>query len=421
MRAPRKVLAARYEPMGETTMTEPTKFFFLDDEDPSDEGLDDVHVGTRALSAAVVYNTDWTVETITRQVDKGAIDLTPSFQRRDAWSLPKKSLLIESILLNFPVPPLTLAEVGATKNFVVVDGKQRLTTLSQFFGLMPAAKFNGFRLTGLRELPELNGLDIAALEAQHPAQFRALENYSVRTNVIRGWHRDEVLYSIFLRLNSGSVKLSPQELRQALHPGPFTEWLSDYSTGSPALRAIFSGPEPDFRMRDIELMIRYLALQFFLPQYRGDLKRFLDGAAKTLNEEWDQRRVQLEEIAGIFEDAYTAVLEIFGTEHSFRKWVGGKWESRLNRAVFDLMMFYLTDRDRIERFRKSGELLVSDFQSLCEKNADVRDSIETTTKSIEAVATRLGAWGLALAHRGVVDEVVVLTNDRELTLNAPAQ
>lgn len=401
-------------------MTDQTNLFFLDDDDPSDEGLEDLRVGPRSLSAAVVYNTDWTVETITRQVEKGAIDLTPSFQRRDAWGPAKKSLLIESILLNFPVPPLTLAEVGATKSYVVVDGKQRLTTLSQFFGLMIDSRYNEFRLSSLQELPELNGLNISKLKDEHPAHFRALENYSVRTNVIRGWHKDDVLYSIFLRLNSGSVKLSPQELRQALNPGQFSDWLSEYTAQSPALRNIFSGPEPDFRMRDMELMIRYLSMHFFLPVYRGDLKRFLDGAARTFNADWSHWRHQVEAQAGILEEAYKAVVDVFGQDHAFRKWTGERWESRLNRAVFDVMTFYLNNEGQISSFRQANEALVRDFKDLCSLDGDFRDAIETTTKSIEAVANRLGRWGVALARHGVTNSIVGLTSDRELTLHASA-
>lgn len=382
-------------------MKDQTNLFFQDDDDPSDENLEDLQVGRRNLSSSVVYNTDWTVETITRQVEKGSIDLSPSFQRRDAWPQPKKSLLIESILLNFPVPPLTLAEKGSSKTYVVVDGKQRLTTLSQFFGLMPNSKNNSFKLTGLREISELNGFDIEGIRENFPAYYLALENYSIRTNVIRGWHKDDVLYSIFLRLNSGSVKLSPQELRQALHPGPFADWLASYTEGSPALRAIFPGHEPDFRMRDMEIMIRYLAFNFFLDEYRGDLKKFLDGAAATLNSEWANYEKRIERQAHVFEDAHQAVVQVFGTEHAYRKWSGDHFEGRLNRAVFDVMMFHLVDQGTIASFRDKGNALVERFKELCVKSPVFRDAIEATTKSVDAVTSRLGLWGLTLEKLGV--------------------
>jgi hypothetical protein len=403
-----------------SSMTAIQNSFFLDDDDPSDERLEDLHVGSKSLAQAVVYNTDWTVETITGQVAKGAIDLTPSFQRRDAWSAPKKSLLIESVLLNFPIPPLTLAEMGASKTYVVVDGKQRLNTLSQFFGLMEDSRYNNFRLSGLQELDGLNGANIEDLRNDYPGYYRALENYSIRTNVIRGWQRDDVLYSIFLRLNSGSVKLSPQELRQALNPGGFSDWLADYTVRSPALRSIFAGPEPDFRMRDMELMIRHLAMKFFLESYRGDLKRFLDGAAKTFNADWERWRTEVDQSAELFEKAYTAVVEVFGESQALRKWNGDRWENRLNRAVFDTVFYYLSDMERISRFKEHGPNLVKEFQALCENDQNFRDGIETTTKSLESVEARLGRWGEVLYRYGIVGQVVALSADRVLVNHVPS-
>ncbi|WP_331297211.1 DUF262 domain-containing protein [Methylobacterium hispanicum] len=393
--------------------------FIEDADDPSDENLDDVQVGGSSLAGAVVYNTDWTVETIANQVAKGRIDLTPSFQRRDAWTVQKKSLLIESILLNFPVPPLTLAENGISKTYLVVDGKQRLTAISQYFGLMEGATNNKFKLSGLQELRDINGQNIDGLRESFPQYNTALENYSIRTNVIRGWRRDDVLYSIFLRLNSGSVKLSPQELRQALKPGPFSDFMSDYTQTSEALRAIFPGVEPDFRMRDLELMLRYIGFQFFVDEYRGNLKKFLDFTAQTLNAEWPKYNSVIVQKCAIFESAYKAVVEVFSEDRAFRKWTGSKWESRLNRAVFDVMMFYLRDAGEIGAFKATGVALVAEFQNLCSTNPQFRDAIETTTKSVDAVSWRLGLWGGVLVKFGIIKNEISVTADRVISYEKP--
>lgn len=381
------------------------------DDDPSDENLDDLLVGERSLAGAVLYNTDWTVETIVGQIVKKSIDLSPSFQRRDAWSLNKKSLFIESILLNFPVPPLTLAEKGNTKKYIVVDGKQRLTTLSQFFGIMNESSKNAFKLSGLNELPNLNGLNLEEIRRRYPTHISSLENYTIRTNVIRGWSKDEVLYSIFLRLNSGSVKLSPQELRQALSPGSCANWLLDYSENSTALRSIFPGPEPDFRMRDVELLLRYLGFHFFIEDYRGNLKAFLDQTMDRLNHSWEEMRPSVKLASSLFESSYLAVVEVFGEDHAFRKWTGFRWENRLNRAIFDLMMFHLSDEKSIIKFREVGGNCVEAFKKLCEQNDEFRTSIETTTKSIEAVYNRMFLWGEQLQRLGIID--INLTDIRQ--------
>lgn len=399
--------------MRESLAQKPLTFGFLED-DPSDENLDDLYVGEKSLANAVLYNTDWTTETLIHQVRKGSIDLTPSFQRRDAWSLIRKSQFIESILLNFPVPPLTLAEKSNSKTFLVVDGKQRLTTLAQFFGLLEGSQRNNFALRGLKELVPLNGKTAREIELEFPDLYMRLENYSIRTNVIRGWKNDEVLYSIFLRLNSGSVKLSAQELRQALHPGPFATWILDYSEGSDALRSIFPGPEPDFRMRDLELIVRYFGFQVHLESYRGDLKRFLDTTVSRLNEDWPIVHRQVEHIATQFEKMHDAAVQVFGPDHVYRKWNGDAWENRLNRAVFDLITFYHRTDAQIASFIDHGDEIVDAFKTICEESYEFRDAIETTTKSIEAVSTRLGIWGSILERIGIIDNQVRLSQERVL-------
>ncbi|WP_425982613.1 DUF262 domain-containing protein [Brevundimonas sp. TWP1-2-1b1] len=379
--------------------------FSLFDEDPSDETLDDVRVAEQDVAETVLYNTDWTIETLLGQISKRNIDLTPSFQRRDAWTIKRKSQFIESMILNFPVPALTLAEIGRSKTYIVVDGKQRITSLAQFFGEMGQSAANGFKLAGLEQLRELNGCDWSNLQRLHPRHATALENYSIRTNVIRGWKADDVLYSIFLRLNSGSVKLSAQELRQALSPGPFSNFIMEYAEVSPGLRAVFPGPEPDFRMRDIELMLRYLGYRFFLEDYRGQLKQFLDMVAKTFNEDWATWEPRVRDAVDVFEAAYDANDLVFQGQR-FNKWSDGRWENRLNRAVFDVQMYYLNTVADIPAYVKQGPNIVQAFQVLCEQDPLFRSSLETTTKSVDAVAYRLKMFGGILVALGLISKTV---------------
>ena len=78
-----------------------------------EENEEDHQANEMDFSDAVVWGTDWTTETIARQIAKGNIDLNPNFQRRDAWSGGEKSKLIESLMLNIPVPPIVLPRRGA--------------------------------------------------------------------------------------------------------------------------------------------------------------------------------------------------------------------------------------------------------------------------------------------------------------------
>lgn len=378
----------------------PEQFDLFVENDPSDEGVDDVLATASDLRNSVLYHTDWTVETLIGQLKKGRIELNPEFQRRDAWGISAKSLLIESIILNFPVPAITLAEQSDSKKFIVVDGKQRLTALAQFFNEMPSSKNNGFRIRGLTQLKDLNGLSYGDLCANHPDIAGQIENYSVRTNVIRGWKNDDILFSIFHRLNSGSVKLSTQELRQSLHPGEFTSFITSYSEKSPALRDMFPGAEPDFRMRDVELVTRYISLSLFIQEYRGDLKRHLDSTVETLNKNWGSFQTKIEDALKVFESSYAICIKAFSRQHAFRKWNGESWETRSNRAIFDTVMYNLTSSDVQVFFINNATEAEEIFQEIS-LNDDFRNAIEQTTKTSFALFTRINLFGDGLRARGV--------------------
>src|SRR6202044_2306437 len=100
-------------------------------------------------------------------------------------------------------------------------------------------------------------------------------NHSIRTVVLSNWNSERLLLSLFLRLNTGSVPLSPQELRQALIHGEFMQWLDQTSGELKGLRSLLNNGSPDRRMADAELMLRHFAFKESPLKYQGNLKQFL--------------------------------------------------------------------------------------------------------------------------------------------------
>jgi Protein of unknown function DUF262 len=377
-----------------------TDEYFDDPEsDPTQENEEDLEAPSLLdVASAVVTATDWTTETILRQLERGNIDLNPRFQRRDAWTGARKSLFIESIILGLPIPQLVLAERREQKGmFLVIDGKQRLLTLLQF-AAEDGSEFTPLSLTGLEIREDLNGLTYAALRSDgHERDVTAFENQTIRTVIVRSWKDENLLFRIFLRLNTNSVPLSPQELRQALHPGPFVDFLDDASSQSKAIQRALGIQHPDFRMRDVELLLRYFAFRYFLPDYRGNLKWFLDHVCDKLNSRWNIEGDDLRQDLQECDMAIETTFEIFG-ENAFRRWNGETYERRFNRAVFDAMVFYLRVHDVAARARERAEHVQRAFEQLSERDDDFDVSVRTTTKSLFAVTHRLGAWGRALSR-----------------------
>ncbi|MFF6808880.1 DUF262 domain-containing protein [Streptomyces sp. NPDC012403] len=362
-------------------------------------------VSSEDVTRAVVTDTDWTAETILSQLRRGNIQLNPRFQRRDAWNKPRKSRFIESLILGLPIPQIVLAEDKNKRGkFIVLDGKQRLLALRQFaagssFAVSNGEEdFRGFGLTGLEVRQDLRLVTLKKMENsdEHLDDLNAFLNETIRTVVVRRWPNEDFLNLVFLRLNTGSVKLSPQELRQALHPGAFTDYLDDAASSSKWLRAALRNDKPDFRMRDVEILLRYFGFQYMLEMYTGNLKKFLDDTVNYLNEEWNGHEAEIRDVGSACDRAIEATFEIFG-KNAFYRWSSDGYEGRFNRAVFDIMTYYFTDESIAQAAVDRKDAVEATFQTLCEIDAQFVESIQTTTKTPSATHRRLSLWGKELS------------------------
>lgn len=355
-------------------------------------------VTSREVSEAVLYSSDWTTETVLAQLRRENIDINPGFQRRDAWTIPRKSRFIESLILGLPIPQIVLPERTRGK-FLVLDGKQRLITLLQFAGLREG-KNSKFKLHGLDVRKDLNGKSFSDLEQDPDFQddFNQFYNHTIRSVVIRNWPNIDFLHLVFVRLNTESVVLSPQELRQALFPGEFVNYVDEASSESRALKTILGIEHPDFRMRDVELLIRHLAFAFFLSQYKGNLKKFLDYSTEKLNEEWSTKEQVIRDQVSQFEEAVSAGIQIFGSNNMARKWTSEGFEPRLNRAILDVIAFYFSDPNIRGASLNKTDLVLFAYKDLCIGSEPFRDSVERTTKSMGATNTRFKLWGEKLGE-----------------------
>lgn len=352
--------------------------------DNQQEDEDDI-IKPVSFKEAVVLNADWTIETINLQIKKGNIDLQPGFQRRVAWDLTRKSRLLESIIVGMPVPNIVLAENKDHRGrFIVIDGKQRLVAISEFLE-------GEYKLKGLDIRDDLND----KLFSDLPIEDREyLENATLRSTLIRNWNDENFLYAIFFRLNSGSLPLSPQELRKALIGGKLLDAIEVYLLGSASFKAVF-GEVLDKRMRDSELVLRFLAFDRNLQAYRGDFKAFLDTTTRYYEADWRALEPQAIEAFGRLDLALTTTSNIFGSD-AFKKWLGDRYERVINRALFDCIVRFFADPAVVQASAGKNEEIVEAFRNLC-LDRDFRDTIEKTTKTVQATYYRIDRWGSDLA------------------------
>ncbi|WP_406326988.1 DUF262 domain-containing protein [Streptomyces sp. NBC_01617] len=357
---------------------------------------DELRDATREfLPETVVWATDWTTGALLEQISREVFDVDPPFQRRSAWNDVRSSLYIESLLLGCPVPPITLAELprsGTSHQYVVIDGKQRLSAIKRF------ALDKTLKLRGLETLKELNGKRFS--EVENIAEFSRFANLPIRTMVMRNWQRDEVLQFVFHRLNSQVTPLSTHELRRSLLAGPFTKFLDEASAAATQIQRILNIREPDFRLRDAEILLRAIAFTCFLSKYKGNLKKFLDSTTRTLNARWDSKvERQVADVVKSILDAIDFTYEIFDTA-AFQRYDSGRPTGRFNRAIFDSMILIFRHQEVRQAARGRTEDLRESFIQLMQ-DPDVSGWFEATTKTPEAVLGRINAWASAV---GVVIE-----------------
>jgi uncharacterized protein with ParB-like and HNH nuclease domain len=381
-------------------MLDDEEVYFIEEEGTETE--DDLgRQDTSTYSKAVLWGTDWTAETIVNQLRKNNINLDPEFQRRDAWDPNKKSKFIESLILGLPVPPLILAESREKRNsFIVIDGKQRLLTIMQFCANEEDENYNKYKLflQKLEILEDINGknydsLDTISSSNDYKTQF---DNQSIRTVVIKNWPDEKFLYTVFLRLNTGSLKLSPQELRQALHPGEFLSYINEYTYDSNIMKGVLKINKPDARMRDVELLIRYYAFKNYLNEYKGNLKEFLDNSCEKLNQEFKNNKNKYKNQLNEFETAIMYTTDIFGEKSRFSKYINGSYTNTFNRTIFDIMIYFFSEKEIRERLKNKAHQIKESFQNIMTNDKDFIESVGASTKDLDKTKKRYTKWEEAL-------------------------
>ena len=154
----------------------------------------------------------------------GRLEIKPPFQRRPVWTLKQKCYLIETILLELPIPEIYVQRsvtVDGEETFAVVDGQQRIRSILQFIGSetdKDELEFNGFTLDRLESTSKWRGLSLVDLVDEQRKTFFSYE-FTVRYLYTES---DDATKDVFRRLNKYLTPLKPQELRNATYSGPFT-------------------------------------------------------------------------------------------------------------------------------------------------------------------------------------------------------
>lgn len=313
------------------------------------------------------YGADYTVDSLVKRMKGGAFNI-PTFQRRFVWSQKHASRFIESLLMGLPIPSIFLYKEADTNKHLVIDGQQRLTTLQSFYeGSFGERKF---RLMGVRE--PWNGKTYEELD---PSDQLKIDDSIVHAIIFRQDSPDDVLDSIFYvfeRINSGGIRLSPQEIRNCIAGGPFIEMVKKVNLHD-SWRSIFGGPE-NRRAKDEELIIRFFGMLKDGDKYEKPMAKFLNLRSKAYNK-LDQETLSAME--KVFVQTSDLIWETLGSS-AFRP------KRPLNAAVFDAVMPAVAQK--LSQGAFSGDdlrqaytqlLLDKEFMRVCETGTSDEEAVKT--------------------------------------------
>nr|WP_241003906.1 DUF262 domain-containing protein [Magnetospirillum aberrantis] len=297
---------------------------------------------------------------------RGGAFKVPEFQRRYVWSLKHASRFIESLLMGLPVPGVFLYKESETNEHLVIDGQQRLRTLQAYYdGLFNDKKF---RLSGVRE--PWNGKSYSELDM---ADVLKLDDSIVHATIFQQDQPQDVLdsiYFVFERINTGGIRLSPQEIRNCVNLGPFI-LMAKRLNSNVAWRRVFGSVNN--RAKDEELIVRFLAFYASGDTYSRPMNKFLNDFSARINR---SNKDDLDVLGRVFSNTIEVIDRVIGPR-AFRL------VRALNAAVFDSVMVGVAKRlDRSDPINDSklefayDSLIANDeFKQACEQSTSLEDNV----------------------------------------------
>jgi hypothetical protein len=328
---------------------------------------------------------NYSLRNILDMIDEKSLDLAPDFQRRRVWKLPQKSRLVESILLQIPLPAFYFSE-ESDGMMRVVDGLQRLSAIQEF--CRPWSGVPGFALSGLEYLRDVEGSRYDELAL--PWKRRILST-QIAVNVIDPTTPDPVKFDIFKRINTGGSPLNAQEIRHCMSGQTSRAFLKQAIGLEVFHRATGEALRDHVRMVDREVALRFFAF-YLLPDISdfsrsGTMDAFLTQATRRIDHDLDVR--ERERLLDAFKRAMDNAYRLFG-QHAFRKWPFSQTRlSPINRALFESWGVALARRAWSELAPRKPKI-VAEARRLMTEDREYVGAISVSTGDPKRVAIRFG-------------------------------
>jgi hypothetical protein len=331
-----------------------------------------------AQDKLVIQSSDLSLDSIANMVKNLAIDIQPKYQRRERWDRTKQSALIESFLLNIPVPPIYLAEDEYGK-YSVIDGKQRITAIFNFIE-------KGESLQGLENFKEIEGLSFNQLPSPLINALK-IRPY-IRVITLLKQSDQNLKYEVFTRLNTGGDRLLPQEIRNAIFEGTLNDSLIGLSRNEFLMQQLKSKAvtsKPYKEMIDVEYVLRFFTLREFWDKFPGNMSYAMDEFMRK-----HHKTINANDIMGmetLFQQCMDLCDIIWGKK-AFKRPDG---RDEIIQGIYDaqtvsLSFFVMTHK---EVMVEKKELIKNAFDNAYQNDKEFQVSMRQFTSNIKQVQYRI--------------------------------
>ncbi|EFH3715869.1 DUF262 domain-containing protein [Escherichia coli] len=330
----------------------------------------------KAQDDLVLQQSDLSLKSVSDMVDFNAIDISPKYQRRERWSEEEESELIESFLMNIPIPPIYLAE-DEYGIYSVIDGKQRLTAINRFLN-------NKLTLSNLNLFPELNGLTFSKLPSAL-SNALAIRPY-IRVVTLLRQSNPELKHEVFLRLNKAGVPLNSQEIRNVAFRGELNDALFELSENRHLKEMLKSTKSSTMyrEMTDVQYVLRFFTLREYWMNFPGNMDKAMD---YYMAENLDMPSSKIQDLKDMYNRSVDFCEAVWGVD-AFKRL--GK-SSRVIQGMYDVQMVCVSLLDTqeynnaISKPRQVNDVLVNEMNV----NEEFLTSITQFTSNAEHVRYRI--------------------------------
>ncbi len=333
----------------------------------------------KAQNRLVFQSSDLSFESIANMVEAGAIDIEPKYQRRERWDIKKQSALIESFVLNVPIPPIYLAE-DEYGRYSVIDGKQRITAIYKFIK-------KSLKIEHLEKCDQLNHFtyEQLPLSLKNALQIRPF----LRVIILLKQSDPSLKYEVFNRLNTGGDNLLPQEIRNSLYEGEFNDLLMELSHNNFLRKQLVSSENYQKstiykEMQDVEYVLRFFTIKQFWTSFPSNNMQL---AMSDFMREY-RHQIDIDEARTLFNRSINSAQLIWG-DQAFKRPEGS---SKLIQGIYDAQIVslgILISKGKSDLINNNATRISQAFLDLYHGNDEYQSSMRQFTSNAKNIKLRI--------------------------------